>query len=115
MSKKCIICGDEVTEEPDYVVLRCKVCQGGPCVLFVPYADFLPDVCPFHGTNNSLNELRGYVSDIMDAISRKKPDSYRADSDYLMCQNIFSTIVGHILQSGKRPKWECIKGEVTEQ
>ena len=108
MSKKCIICGDEVTEELDYMVFRCNVCGGGPCVLFVPYAEFLPEVCPFLGPNTAFDQIRERVVDVMETIYHRK---HVLSSDYAACQNILATIVGHRIQSSKQPKWECVRGD----
>ena len=108
MSKKCIICGDEVIKEPDYMVFRCKVCGGGPCVLFVPYAEYLPDACPFLGPNTAFDQMRERVVDVMEMIHHRK---HVLSSEYSACQNILATIEGHRVQSAKQPKWECVRGD----
>ncbi|MBU7028922.1 MAG: hypothetical protein HXS48_18455 [Theionarchaea archaeon] len=117
MSKKCIICGDEVTEEPDYMVFRCKVCTGGPCILFVPDADFLPEMCPFYGTNEAINELKDYVAGRMDLIRYLKKEPFNSDSEirrldaeYSMHESIQRIVQKHIPRM--QPKWECMKGDL---
>ena len=106
---KCITSGDEATEESDYMVFRCKACEGGLCVLFVPGADFLPDTCPFLGPNTILDQVREHVVDVMETIYQRKRI---ISTEYSACQNILATIVGHKVQSAKQPKWECVRGDL---